>query len=127
MAFSLLDLSKHAVEHVGRGDDRRAALATDVIRAQLLSLPTASDELAGRKAADVAFNLALAGCDDGELYSLLCLRAEHELRRPKGRRAKSGLGVAHVAERLAAAGCRADQAAGLFDAALEQLLTLGTS
>ena len=129
MLLSCLELSKHAVAAAGLGETRRmAAVATcsAAIRTQL-SLRDAAEELAGRKAADVAFNLALAGCTDDELFAELCGRAEHELRRKTGRRAKSGVGLAQIAERFAAAGCRPEQvgAAGMYEAVLERLLQSG--
>lgn len=129
MVLSCLELSKQAVAAAGISDAHRVSAVTTVsaaIRTQL-SLPETSEELAGRKAADVAFNLALAGCADDELFSALCGRAELELRRKTGRRAKGSVGVAQVAERFAAAGCRPEQpvAASMYKAVLERLLHSG--
>ena len=122
--LSVLDTSKLALACVG--DTRAVDEAVCTLRSQLRVLPTSSDEFRGRKCGDTAFNLALAGCDDDLLFTALCDRAEHELIRTSRRNPSKGLNsVAAMAERLAAAGCRSEQAAGAYNAALERLLQAG--
>ena len=121
---SLIDLSRVAVATAALGDGRRTAEAIDAVRTRLDSMPVISPELAGRKAADVGFSLALAGCSDDALFTNLCERATDELRRKTGRRAK-GASIAAMAELFAASGCRSEQTAGLHQAALERLQEAG--
>lgn len=90
------------------------------MQAQLSRTPTASQEVAGRSCSDIGFNLALAGCANGEVFAELCGRAEHELRRKTARKAK-GASVAAMVERLAAAGCQEPITNGLHEVALERL------
>ena len=118
MHATLLDLSRATVAAAGTGELGSVQQATAQVWSKLATLPARNDETAGRKATDIAFNLALAGVTDEPLLTTLYERAEAEVRRPS-RRKPTGLALAQMAERAAASGCRSP--AGLYEAILERL------
>ena len=63
-------------------------------------------ELQGRQHADLAFDMALAGVGDGELFSLLARGAMSELERCGARNSMRGMDIVMLCERFAAAGVR---------------------
>ena len=118
-----IDMSRAAVAAALIGDFKQAASWQAAIAAQLAVADSHNEGLRGRIPIDVAFNLALAGCCDGTVFMRLCDRAAHEVQRsPKTRRRGSGLAVAQMAERAAAAGCIHPE---LFDSAHQRLVELG--
>ena len=68
-------------------------------------------ELQGRQHADLAFDMALAGVGDGELFSLLARGAMSELERCGARNSMRGMDIVMLCERFAAAGVRDGQRA----------------
>ncbi|CAE8678781.1 unnamed protein product [Polarella glacialis] len=92
---------------------------------QRLSYPgaRAGRALQGRQPADVALALALAGCDDVELFSELASQVEAELERTAQR--SLALPVAQIVERCAAAGFRQQDCPGLYSTASAVLRRAG--
>ena len=83
-----------------------------------------STEMQGRKYADAAFELALAGVSDEALFERLAHCAASELRRFGTRPSCGDLHVHQIAERLAAAGVRSDHP--VFEAARSALHQRGS-
>jgi hypothetical protein len=84
--------------------------------------PLADREMLGRKFADAALLLALAGVEDPDLFELLTRGCEHELRRIGLRSSCRALDILQMTERLAASGIR-DQS--IFHLAADILQTKG--
>ena len=107
------------------GDWRAVDEAGTKMTKLVMAAPSRDDGFSGRISMDVAFNLALAGYSEPVVFANLCDRGEIEVKRQgKTRRKSSGLSIAHMAERAAAAGC---MHSGLFDASLRRMLELGWS